>query len=94
MFDVQCSMFHESLVCPPVCLYHDIGLEILDRQTRQGWGTKVIDRVSADLREAFPDMKGLSASNPKHMLFLQANPPLSSNWSAVRWLITFRPPKL
>jgi DUF1016 N-terminal domain len=37
-------------------LYHDIGREILDRQSRQGWGAKVIDRLSADLRAGFPDM--------------------------------------
>lgn len=50
-------------------LYHEIGREILDRQNRQGWGAKVIDRLSTDLREAFPDMKGLSASNLKYMRF-------------------------
>lgn len=50
-------------------LYHDIGREILDRQNRQGWGAKVIDRLSRDLREAFPDMKGLSSSNLKYMRF-------------------------
>jgi predicted nuclease of restriction endonuclease-like (RecB) superfamily len=50
-------------------LYHEIGREILDRQNRRGWGAKVIDRLSADLREAFPDMKGLSASNLKYMRF-------------------------
>jgi predicted nuclease of restriction endonuclease-like (RecB) superfamily len=50
-------------------LYHDIGREILDRQSRQGWGSKVIDRISADLRAAFPDMKGLSTSNLKYMRF-------------------------
>jgi DUF1016 N-terminal domain len=43
-------------------LYHDIGRDILDRQSRQGWGSKVIDRLSEDLRSAFPDMKGLSVS--------------------------------
>ncbi len=42
-------------------LYHEIGREILERQNRQGWGAKVIARLSADLREAFPDMKGLSS---------------------------------
>ena len=31
-------------------LYHDIGREILERQSQQGWGAKVIDRLSADLR--------------------------------------------
>jgi predicted nuclease of restriction endonuclease-like (RecB) superfamily len=50
-------------------LYHDIGREILDRQTRQGWGAKVIQRLATDLRAAFPDMKGLSATNLKYMRF-------------------------
>ncbi len=50
-------------------LYHDIGREILERQGRQGWGAKVIDRLSADLRAAFPDMNGLSTSNLKYMRF-------------------------
>ncbi len=50
-------------------LYHDIGQGILDRQTRQGWGAKVIDRLSSDLRDAFPEMRGLSVSNLKYMKF-------------------------
>ena len=52
-----------------VRLYHDIGAEILDRQARQGWGAKVIDRLAADLRDAFPDMKGFSSSNLKYMRY-------------------------
>jgi hypothetical protein len=39
-------------------LYHEIGREILDRQSQQGWGAMVIDRLSTDLRSAFPQMKG------------------------------------
>ena len=50
-------------------LYHDIGRDILERQGKQGWGAKVIDHLSADLRTAFPDMKGLSTSNLKYMRF-------------------------
>ena len=50
-------------------LYHEIGREILERQSYQGWGAKVIGQLSADLRSAFPDMKGLSASNLKYMRF-------------------------
>ena len=50
-------------------LYHGIGLDILDRQRRQGWGAKVIDRLSSDLRNAFPEMKGLSPANLKYMRF-------------------------
>ena len=52
-----------------VRLYHHIGSEILERQPRQGWGAKVIDRLASDLREAFPEMKGFSSSNLKYMRF-------------------------
>ncbi len=50
-----------------VLLYWDIGRAILARQAKEGWGAKVIDRLSSDLREAFPDMKGLSPRNLKYM---------------------------
>ena len=50
-----------------VMLYWDIGRLILERQEREGWGAKVIERLSADLREAYPDMKGLSPRNLKYM---------------------------
>ena len=50
-----------------VLLYWDIGRVILDRQEREGWGAKVIDRLSADLRQSFPDMSGLSSRNLKYM---------------------------
>jgi predicted nuclease of restriction endonuclease-like (RecB) superfamily len=50
-----------------VLLYWDIGRMILDRQEREGWGARVIDRLSADLREAYPDMQGLSPRNLKYM---------------------------
>jgi len=47
--------------------YWRIGREILDRQDREGYGTKVIDRLSADLKTAFPDAKGFSSRNLKYM---------------------------
>jgi predicted nuclease of restriction endonuclease-like (RecB) superfamily len=50
-----------------VLLYWDIGRVILDRQEREGWGAKVIDRLAADLREAFPDIKGFLPRNLKYM---------------------------
>jgi hypothetical protein len=34
---------------------------------RRGWGAKVIDRLAADLRHAFPEMKGFSPRNLKYM---------------------------
>lgn len=58
-----------------VLLYWHIGRDILARQTQQGWGAKVIDRLAHDLRTAFPDMKGFSPRNLKYMrAFAQAWP--------------------
>ena len=39
----------------------------MQRQRAQGWGAKVVDRLSADLRREFPEMKGFSARNLKYM---------------------------
>ncbi len=50
-----------------VLLYWDIGQRILQKQAEQGYGTKVVDRLAADLRLAFPDMKGFSPRNLKYM---------------------------
>src|SRR5436309_5369549 len=50
-----------------VLLYWDIGKMILERQGRTGWGAKVIDRLSHDLRDTFPGMKGFSPRNLKYM---------------------------
>jgi len=50
-----------------VLLYWEIGKRILDKQDNQGWGAKIIDRLSADLREEFPEMKGFSPRNLKYM---------------------------
>jgi predicted nuclease of restriction endonuclease-like (RecB) superfamily len=44
-------------------LYWRIGSEILERQEREGWGGKVIDRLASDLRAEFPEMRGLSVRN-------------------------------
>jgi predicted nuclease of restriction endonuclease-like (RecB) superfamily len=57
-------------------LYWEIGHEILERQGREGWGAKIIDRLASDLRREFPDMTGLSRSNLKYMrAFAEAWPP-------------------
>jgi predicted nuclease of restriction endonuclease-like (RecB) superfamily len=50
-----------------VLLYWQIGRDILDRQGREGWGAKVIERLAQDLRNAFPDMKGFSRANLMYM---------------------------
>ncbi len=50
-----------------VLLYWRIGQDILERQRQSGWGSKVIDRLAADLRSAFPEMSGFSPRNLKYM---------------------------
>jgi predicted nuclease of restriction endonuclease-like (RecB) superfamily len=50
-----------------ILLYHHIGTEILRSQDKHGWGAKIIDQLSRDLRSEFPDMKGFSPQNLKYM---------------------------
>ena len=38
-----------------LALYWSVGRDILDRQEQAGWGSRVIDRLAADLREEFPE---------------------------------------
>ena len=44
-------------------LYWYIGKTITERQEKEGWGKSVVERLAADLRDAFPDMKGFSPAN-------------------------------
>ncbi len=46
-----------------VTLYWDIGRGIVEKQKELNWGESVVEMVAADLRAAFPDMKGFSARN-------------------------------
>ena len=50
-----------------IVLYWEIGARILDRQQSEGWGAKVIDRMSYDLKGDFPEMQGFSPRNLKYM---------------------------
>jgi predicted nuclease of restriction endonuclease-like (RecB) superfamily len=58
-----------------LALYWDIGRLILDRQRKEGWGARVIDRLAADLQSEFPGRQGFSPRNLKYMrAFAQAWP--------------------
>src|SRR6478609_4053887 len=50
-----------------ILTYWAIGRDILDRQEQDGYGTKVIDRLSADIKERFSEAKGFSPRNLKYM---------------------------
>jgi predicted nuclease of restriction endonuclease-like (RecB) superfamily len=48
-------------------LYWEVGKEILDREDRQGWGAKVVDRLAVDLRRELPDITGFSPRSLRYM---------------------------
>lgn len=50
-----------------IVLYWQIGAQILTSEQQRGWGAKVIDRLSADLRREMPLMSGLSPRNLRYM---------------------------
>ncbi|WP_022953326.1 PDDEXK nuclease domain-containing protein [Leucothrix mucor] len=55
-------------------LYWQVGHDILKRQQQLGWGSKVIEQLAADLRKAFPELKGFSRSN---LLYMRS---FAENW--------------
>ncbi|MGH9343762.1 MAG: PDDEXK nuclease domain-containing protein [Terriglobia bacterium] len=53
--------------CELILLYWQIGRGILQRQYEAGWGSKVVQRLAADLRREFPAMNGFSRTNLLYM---------------------------
>ena len=60
-----------------ICLYWNIGRAILKKQEEEGWGAKVIDRISKDLKIAFPEMFG----------FLHVILSICANLPSVGWIM-------
>lgn len=58
---------HLSVNKELILLYWRIGQEILKRKQELGWGSKVVNLLSNDLRHEFPKMKGLSTRNLVYM---------------------------
>lgn len=52
------AITHEAIL-----LYWDIGRGIVEKQRTHGWGDSVVEVVAADLRRAFPGIRGFSANN-------------------------------
>lgn len=50
-----------------IIMYWHIGQAILTKQEDEGWGAKVIDRLSTDFKDAFPEETGFSPRNLKYM---------------------------
>ncbi len=51
-----------------ILLHWDIGRMIESRQQTEGWGAAVIPRLSRDIRNDLPEMKGFSERNLKRMV--------------------------
>jgi predicted nuclease of restriction endonuclease-like (RecB) superfamily len=48
-------------------MYWGIGATLLQRQAQEPWGSKVLQRLAADLKATFPQMRGFSRSNLFYM---------------------------
>lgn len=48
-------------------LYWNIGNIILIYQEKEGWGAKIIDNISKEVKDEFPDLKGFPPRNLKYM---------------------------
>lgn len=46
-----------------ISLYWDIGRLIVERQERDEWGARVLERLAADLQKALPGVSGFSRTN-------------------------------
>lgn len=56
-------------------LYWEVGRAIAARQAHEGWGSGLIPRLAADLKNELPDQKGFSARNIGRMVaFYRAYP--------------------
>ncbi len=56
-------------------LYWEIGNSIIEKQNKNGWGSKIIDNLAVDLSKNLPENKGFSVRNLKYMrAFAEAYP--------------------
>lgn len=44
-------------------LYWDIGKDIVEKQEKEGWGSKILERMATDLQHEFPGVEGFSRAN-------------------------------
>lgn len=56
-------------------LYWEIGISVFEKQKKEGWGAKTIEKLAKDLKSSFPDMRGLSFRNLKYMVMFSKEYP-------------------
>ena len=74
---------HRTVNTELLHLYWHIGATITRQQEEEGWGGGVIERLAADLRREFPEMRGLSRSNLYYMRAFAQSVPASAASSGV-----------
>ena len=76
---IRSSQFRavSAVNCELISLYWQVGKSILQNQQADGWGSRFIDRLAADIKRAFPELSGFSVRNLKYMRkFAQEYPDL------------------
>ena len=64
----QCQMKASTSVNREMLLFYwSLGKDIASLQAESRWGSKVLDQISRDLQNAFPNTKGFSTTNLKYM---------------------------
>jgi len=58
--------------------YWNIGYHLTLQRDQQGWGSKVVDQLAADLKSSFPSMKGFSKRNLQYMMKFATEWPIES----------------
>ena len=50
-----------------LAIYREVGAAIAEQEQEAGWGAKLVENLSRDLKSEFQDMKGLSPRNLRYM---------------------------
>jgi hypothetical protein len=51
-----------------IAMYWDIGMMLVEKQKAAGWGAAVIPRLSKDIHNELPEIKGFSERNIGYMI--------------------------
>ena len=78
-----------------IALYRDIGKMIVERQEKYSWGRSVVENLSKDLRNEYPEIKGFSVQNLWYMrqfyLDYKDNKKLQPLVGEISYLVGHRP---
>lgn len=53
---------HAAVNQGPIVTYWAIGRDFIERMDQEGWGARVVDRLSREIREHFPEARGYTVN--------------------------------